>query len=901
MATLAELLLQAKTCYSAGDLHGAADWYRQAVHADPLSVEAYYSLGATCHRLGQVKEAIACLAQAAQFRPDLAELHLYLGAALAADARLDEAVPCFRRAVELRPDFADAHRNLGAALTNQGRFDEAVVFSRRAVELNPNDALAQNNLAAVLKNLGIWDEAAACCQRALAMQPAFAGAHNNLGTVLEQQGHLAEAEACYRRAGELDPNLADAHSNLGAVVARQDRATEAVASYRRALELRPGDPEVHNKLGKVLAGQGLLAEAVASYRRALELRPNHAEAHNNLGVQLERQGSIDEAVACYRRALELKPDFAEAYTNLGSVFVAQDRLAEAADCCRRALQLMPEIAEAHNNLAAVLEKQGHLTEAAASCRRALSLKPDFAEAHLNLAAILMGQEQLAEAEACCRRALQLKPEHAQASLNLGAVLTQQGRVAEAKECYLAALEHHLDQDTWRLNILSLCPIILSSSREIELYRRRLLEELEEFSKKELGSELPPQLTSAGTPSFNLQFHGFDERPTREAYARIFRHCFPAETPVGSRGRPRIGLVVTDRHEGLFIRSLGGVLDRINPDKFELVVVGSERGIALIRSYLTSPTIEFMAAPTNLVEMAAQIRSAQFDVLYYWEVGTDIANYLLPFLRLAPVQCTSWGVQVTSGIPALDYYLSNELVEAEDASSHYTEKLILARTLLTYQRRVAAPPGGKTRADFGIESDRHLYLCAQQLGKFHPDFDPLLAEILRRDRQGVLAITEGKQGGHIAEQLRQRFAATMGDVVDRIVFVPVQPTPDYLSLVAGADVLLDPLHFGGVNTTYDGLSLNKPIVTLPSRFQRGRYTLACYKKMGVLDCVAASPERYIEIAVALGTEPAFLADMVEKIRRASPVLFEDIEAVREHERIFGELIGKSRLADRIATT
>jgi hypothetical protein len=40
--------------------------------------------------------------------------------------------------------------------------------------------------------------------------------------------------------------------------------------------------------------------------------------------------------------------------------------------------------------------------------------------------------------------------------------------------------------------------------------------------------------------------------------------------------------------------------------------------------------------------AQQLRAARFDLIYFWEVGTDSTNHFLPFLRPAPVQCTGWG-------------------------------------------------------------------------------------------------------------------------------------------------------------------------------------------------------------------------------------------------------------------
>ena len=134
---------------------------------------------------------------------------------------------------------------------------------------------------------------------------------------------------------------------------------------------------------------------------------------------------------------------------------------------------------------------------------------------------------------------------------------------------------------------------------------------------------------------------------------------------------------------------------------------------------------------------------------------------------------------------------------------------------------------------------------------------------------------------------------MPDVADRIVWMPQQAYPDYLSLVAAADVLLDPLHFGGGLTTYDAFSVGRPIVTLPGEFRRGRFTLACYGKMGIAECVASDAEDYVRIAVDLASDRDYRESVEQDIREACPRLFEDMEAVREYERIFQVLIEEAR--------
>jgi predicted O-linked N-acetylglucosamine transferase (SPINDLY family) len=106
-------------------------------------------------------------------------------------------------------------------------------------------------------------------------------------------------------------------------------------------------------------------------------------------------------------------------------------------------------------------------------------------------------------------------------------------------------------------------------------------------------------------------------------------------------------------------------------------------------------------------------------------------------------------------------------------------------------------------------------------------------------------------------------------------------------------MIDPLHFSGTNSSYDGFALDKPIVTLPARFQRGRYTLACYKMMGLSDCVVETPEAYVELAVRLACEDDFQAAISDHIRQRKAVLFEDRTAVSECERLFLEMIADAQ--------
>jgi predicted O-linked N-acetylglucosamine transferase (SPINDLY family) len=258
------------------------------------------------------------------------------------------------------------------------------------------------------------------------------------------------------------------------------------------------------------------------------------------------------------------------------------------------------------------------------------------------------------------------------------------------------------------------------------------------------------------------------------------------------------------------------------------------------------------------------------------------NYFLPMFRLAPVQCTSWGWPVTSGIPQVDYFISSNLLEPPDGEAHYREKLVRLRHIPNYYESSPATPAAD-RAAYGWKRDEHIYFCGQSPRKIQPDFDLLMADVLRADPRGKIVLVSATLP-HVTDALRARFARRLPDVAQRIQFVPRLSAAEYRGLTAAADAVLDTLHYsGGANSIYDTLSAGTPLVTLPGPFHRGRYTAAVCRLLGLEECVAASPADYVRIAVQLATEPDYRATVSRRIRE-------------RRETLFGNMAGTNELAD-----
>ena len=161
---------------------------------------------------------------------------------------------------------------------------------------------------------------------------------------------------------------------------------------------------------------------------------------------------------------------------------------------------------------------------------------------------------------------------------------------------------------------------------------------------------------------------------------------------------------------------------------------------------------------------------------------------------------------------------------------------------------------------------------------------MLAAILRKDPKGLIVLLDGNYS-HWNILLKQRFEHSMPDVASRIIFLARMPKAFFLALLKQADAVIDPLHFGGGNTSYEAFSMGVPIVTLPGEFMRGRVTYACYKKMGMDDLIAHTAEEYVDMAVRLASDKIWQSHMREKVRALSPVLYEDHGAIEEMASFF----------------
>ncbi|MFN8455266.1 MAG: tetratricopeptide repeat protein [Anaerolineae bacterium] len=686
----------------------------------------------------------------------------------------------------------------------------------------------------------------------------------SLALAYHQASRLSQAEQIYQRVLATHPTCAEAWYLAGLLAHQLGQSHIALDYLQRAATLDASRDIFHSSQALIYRQLGRWEQAAASYRRAVQLNPTDAESHFYLGLVLDQVGQLEAAAVSFDRAVQIQPHLVEAHYNRGVVLEKLDRLDEAAACYQRTLQQQPGHAQAYHNLGNLYRKAGLLDQAVT----------------------------------CYLKSLQLQPNQPIACYNVGNVFLEQGHIAEAQKYLHQAVTLAPEKTLWQLKYDQICPGIMPDCAAIEQWRQQFEAALDRYPAGglDLNHYLRDLIPANLYPPFELPYHGQNDLSLKVKYAQLFS-AGAAKTVQGCRreGEPfRLGFVVTRNHEGIFYSLMRGLINNLTSPEFSVTIICSVAGMERLRSGITNPKVAYRLLPDDLEQAIQQLKTANLDLIFYWEAGSDAMNYFLPFFRLAPVQC-SWGISVTTGIPQMDYFISSELFEAPGAEAHYSEQLVKFKTLPIYFYRPAVPSPLKPRGHFGLPDTAHLYLCPQNLLKFHPDFDPILGEILRRDAAGRLVLLQSRIP-RLNEDLQSRFRRTIPDVAERIYWLPPLDFTDFMNLIALSEVILDPIHYSGGNTTHEALATGTPVVTLPSPFLRGRLTLGRYLKMGVLDCVAHSPAEYIDKAVQLGTDPDYRDTVRAKILAANHVLYEDMAAVHEFEQFFRQAIATVRRAN-----
>ena len=262
------------------------------------------------------------------------------------------------------------------------------------------------------------------------------------------------------------------------------------------------------------------------------------------------------------------------------------------------------------------------------------------------------------------------------------------------------------------------------------------------------------------------------------------------------------------------------------------------------------------------EAAALVRGDAIDIL------VDLAGHTehngLPVLahRPAPVQVTGIGYFNTTGLPAIDYMLTDVYVDPiGTADPSFTEEMLrlphshFCYTLPADLPAVTPPP-----------MERRGYVT---FGSFN-NFSKVTEEVLHLWRALLDAVPQSRllvksklfgsaEGREIAAE---RFARC-GIAAARVEMRGFGP--HHLTEYADMDIALDTFPYTGGMTTCEALAMGVPVVSLRGESHGARFGESLLRNANLPELIAETPEDYVRLAVRLASSPEQLRTLRMELR------------------------------------
>jgi predicted O-linked N-acetylglucosamine transferase (SPINDLY family) len=551
---------------------------------------------------------------------------------------------------------------------------------------------------------------------------------------------------------------------------------------------------------------------------------------------------------------------------------------------RSALALDPGHWKAKYTLAVLLQDLGRHGDAAPLYAVLLASDPHHAKALNNYAVALQYSGSREQAIAVYRSAVEAAPTNLNAVANLSGLLADTGREDEA----ISVLSPYCDNES--PNVLDLrraliFPAIANAGDQLRARRSEVLKELRRIERK------PPRLLNPlreiGRTPFYLPYQPESDRELLETLASIYRQACPelmfvaphcVQRAESGRVRRRIVFASFFFFDHSVARVMLGLIEKLPRDRFEVIAVflGGKFDDDWARS-IAQVADSAIETPYDIFESQRLIAGLEPDILCFSDFGMDPMSYFLGFSRLAPVQCTTWGHVETSGLDSIDWFVSTEGWEGPDADQDYTERLFRIPDVASpaYYRKPQITGAGRSRIP--PECSGPNYVCFQVLYKLHPDFDAVIAAILGAQPGARLYLVRSQEPVWNAA-MAARLERNLGATVEQVIWLDPMDREDYQATLAACDVVLDPLHFSGGNTSLEAFAACKPVVTMQGRIMRARFTAGFYRAMGLADLITESPAEYVALATRLGRDAGFRNEVAQRIAGRSGVLFEDARVI-----------------------
>ncbi|KAK7284836.1 hypothetical protein RJT34_19589 [Clitoria ternatea] len=755
-----------------------------------------------------------------------------------------DALALYERVLESDTANVEALIGKGTCLQMQNMGRLAFEAFSEAIKLDPQNASALTHCGIIYKDEGRLLEAAESYEKALQVDPSYKAAAEclaivltDIGTNVKLAGNTQEGIKKYFEALKVDPHYAPAFYNLGVVYSEMMQYDMALNFYEKAALERPMYAEAYCNMGVIFKNRGDLESAITCYERCLTVSPNFEIAKNNmaialtdLGTKVKMEGDINQGVTLYKKALYYNWHYADAMYNLGVAYGEMLKFDMAIVFYELAFHFNPHCAEACNNLGVIYKDLDNLDRAVECYQLALSIKPHFSQSLNNLGVVYTVQGKVDAAASMIEKAIAANPTYAEAYNNLGVLYRDAGDIALAINAYEQCLK--IDPDSRNAG------------------QNRLL-------------------------AMNYMHEGNDDMlfEAHRDWGRQFMRLYPHYTSWDNSKDPERPLVIGYVSPDYFTHSVSYFIEaplvyhdysNYKVIVYSAVVKADAKTIRFREKVLKKGGIWKDIYGIDEKKVANMVREDQVDILV--ELTGHTANNKLGMMacRPAPVQVTWIGYPNTTGLPTIDYRITDSLADPPETKQKHVEELVrLPECFLCYTPSPEAGPVCPTPA---LSNGFITFGSFNNLAKITPKVLQVWARILCAVPNSRLVV---KCKPFCCDSVRQKFLSTLGQLGLEPLRVDLLPlillNHDHLQAYSLMDISLDTFPYAGTTTTCESLYMGVPCITMAGSVHAHNVGVSLLSKVGLECLVAKNEDEYVQSALQLASDISSLQNLRMSLR------------------------------------
>ena len=582
------------------------------------------------------------------------------------------------------------------------------------------------------------------------------------------------------------------------------KPAQAVFDLKKIVKKYPKEFEAWFLLGHA---NGMLNEhnkAERYFNKAAVFQPENPDIWFNLGIGYSARGMFRESVPCFKKATAYSAKYnIPAYFNLGSSLLALNKFDQAAAVFHK-LQRIHNTADIHASLGIAYQGIEDYPKAISAYMHAKDMGMDSYTVNLNVGTCHFMLHDFQQSIEYSERALKLKPNDPVAEYNIARSRLEQGDISRSiallTQCSLPAAEHAR----------------LFAFNFIEPYDPGIvLAEHCNWANKQ---------NPATTYKCNIDMRR--ERPLR------------------------LGFVSADlRHHpvAFFLERLIAKIDR---SKFFIHFFSDVKSSDVVTErfkVLADSWVDIFDTPDNTT-VANLICEQQIDILF--DMGGHTSDRIDLFIdRIAPVQASYLGYSATTGLPNMDYLITDAALDPVGfTEAHYTEKLCrLGSAFATYippNKNIEIGPLPMLKKGYPVFGSFH------KLIKISPATIAIWSRALSAvPNAKMLLIAKGLGTDSGKQRIHDAFLSH-GISASRLELRDSIPIDEYFAAHNEIDLLLDCFPWNSHTTAMHGIWMGVPTLTVAGKHHAGRFGEMILRGLKLEQLVAADETEFAQTATRL---------------------------------------------------